>query len=294
MKKIKYIFYALRPKQWIKNLFIFLPLLFGKKLFVYPENAMALAAFFLFSLTSGAVYLVNDIVDVERDRHHPTKKLRPIASGKVTRQEALITAVFLGAVTLCASFLLNRNFGIVVVAYIAFNYVYSKTLKDAVIIDVFCLGAFFLLRVMAGSVVTGIMLSHWMIFMTILLALFLGFNKRRQELSMLGSSAATAHRRILTQYNTYFIDQMIGIVTASTVIVYMLYTVDARTVKEFGTEHLIYTIPFVYYGIFRYLYLIHKVCKDGDPTRVLLSDNKMQLNLAAWVIVTILVIYFKF
>lgn len=293
MRKLKYIFYSLRPKQWIKNLFIFLPLIFGKKLFVYPENVMAVAAFVLFSLTSGVVYLVNDIIDIEKDKRHPTKKLRPIASGKVTVTEAAISAVVLGIFTLVASFILSKPLTVVLAVYVAFNYLYSKVLKDAVIIDVFCLGVFFYLRVMAGSAVTGVTLSHWILFMTVLLALFLGFNKRRQELSILGRPAAISHRMILSQYSVYFIDQMIGVVTASIVVVYMLYTVDARTVKEFGTEHLIYTIPFVYYGIFRYLYLIHKLKKDGDPTRVLLSDNKMQLNLAAWVIITILVIYFK-
>jgi 4-hydroxybenzoate polyprenyltransferase len=291
MKKLKYIFFSLRPRQWIKNLFIFLPLVFGKKLFSYPDNLMCLAAFILFSLTSGVVYLVNDIVDVKKDRLHPTKRLRPIASGKISVKEGVIAAIILGAVVLAASFMLHKGLCSILLVYIAFNLLYSKIFKNAVIFDVFCLGAFFFLRLAAGSVVTGVKLSHWIIFMTMLLALFLGFTKRRQELAILGRPQAIAHRSILMQYNTYFIDQMVSVVTASIVVVYMLYTVDARTVNEFQTEHLIYTIPFVYYGIFRYLYLIHQLRKDGDPTRILMSDNKMQLDLAAWVIITILVVY---
>jgi len=148
-----------------------------------------------------------------------------------------------------------------------------------------------LLRIIAGSIVANIQMSHWIIFMTVLLALFLGFNKRRQELSMLGKEAIH-HRHALTQYNIYFIDQIVLVITSSIVVCYMLYTVDARTIKEFSTNHLMYSIPFVYYGIFRYLYLIHKIKKEGDPTRILLSDRMMRINIALWIGVCIVVIYF--
>lgn len=147
------------------------------------------------------------------------------------------------------------------------------------------------MRIIAGAAVARVVISYWIIFMTALVALFLGFNKRRQELRFL-KKKATAHRRVLTKYSFLFIDQMVPIITSSIVVVYMLYTVDARTVKEFGTNHLIYSIPFVYYGIFRYLYLIHKRHKGIDPTRILLSDGKMQLNFALWIIICIAVIYF--
>jgi 4-hydroxybenzoate polyprenyltransferase len=293
MKKIRYLFFSLRPKQWTKNFFIFLPLIFGKKLFVYPINLKVVAAFFLFSITSSVVYLINDIIDVEKDKLHPTKRLRPIASGKLMAQDAWTAAAILGAVSITCSFLLDIRFGMIVAAYLAFNFLYSIILKDAVIIDVFCIGAFFLLRIIAGSVVANIQMSHWIIFMTVLLALFLGFNKRRQELRVLGEYAKS-HRHILTQYNVYFIDQMVLVITSSIVVCYMLYTVDPETVKRFGSTHLIYSIPFVYYGIFRYLYLIHKLRKEGDPTRILLADNKMQLNLAVWLFICVAVIYFKF
>ena len=291
MKKIKYLFFALRPKQWIKNFFIFLPLIFGKKLFVYPVNLKVMIAFFLFSITSSVVYLINDIIDAEKDKLHPTKRLRPIASGKLKVRDAWIAAAILGAISIACSFLLDIQFGMIVVAYLVFNFLYSKILKNAVIIDVFCIGAFFFLRIIAGSIAANVQMSHWIIFMTVLLSLFLGFNKRRQELSMLGEKAIY-HRHALMKYNVYFIDQMVLVITSSIVVCYMLYTVDTRTVKEFGTNHLIYSIPFVYYGIFRYLYLIHKIRKEGDPTRILLSDRMMRINIVLWIAVCIAVIYF--
>lgn len=292
MNKIKYLFFALRPKQWVKNLFIFLPLVFGKKLFAYPDNLKTLIAFFLFSLVSGVVYLVNDIIDIEKDRLHPSKRLRPIASGKIKIWEAWMCAIVLGSGAFTMSFLLDPGFGLLVAGYLVFNLLYSKILKDAVIMDVFCIAVFFLMRIAAGCVAANVQMAHWIVFMTALLALFLGFNKRRQEMVMLGRSASS-HRHILIQYNIYFIDQMIPVITSSIVVCYMLFTIDPETVRKFGSNHLIFSIPFVYYGIFRYLYIIHKLKKEGDPTRILLSDSKMQLNLIAWLIVCIAVVYFK-
>ncbi|NQT90319.1 MAG: decaprenyl-phosphate phosphoribosyltransferase [Candidatus Omnitrophica bacterium] len=288
---MKYIIFALRPKQWIKNLFIFLPLIFGRMLFAFPNNLKTLAAFCLFSLGASAAYLLNDIIDVKKDRLHPTKRLRPIASGKVSVRDASIAALVLAALSITLSFMLDFYFGCIVVIYLIFNIIYSKVLKEIVIIDVFCIGAFFLLRIIAGAVVAGVEISHWIVIMTVLLALFLGFNKRRQELRLLESRAAR-FRNVLTRYNTYFIDQMIAVITSSIVVAYMLYTVDARTVAEFDTRGLMFSIPFVYYGIFRYLYLIHKIRRDGDPTRILLSDRPMQLNIALWIGVCIATIYF--
>lgn len=287
---IKYLFFALRPKHWIKNLFIFLALIFGKKLLVFPANLKTVIAFCLFSLAASVVYLVNDIIDIEKDKIHPTKRLRPIASGKVSIRQATITAFILGILSIALAFMLDVYFGYIVVIYLVFNFIYSKILKEVAIIDVFCIGCFFLLRIISGGVVIGVELSHWIIIMTVLLALFLGFNKRRQELKLL-ERGATHHRPALTKYNLYFIDQMIAITASSIVIAYTLYTVDARTVREFGTKSLMFSIPFVYYGVFRYLYLIHKVKRDGDPTAILLSDRKMQINLMLWVIVCITIIY---
>ena len=287
---MKHFVAALRPKQWVKNAFLFLPLVFGKKIFSYPENAMTIAAFFLFSFSSSAVYLINDVMDIESDRKHPKKHLRPIASGRLPVPHALTAAFILATASLTLSFLLNARFGWVVAVYLGMNLLYSRFLKHKVIVDVLCIGLFFLLRIGAGSVVAHVDLSHWILFMTALLALFLGFNKRRQELQQ--SEKVSSHRKVLEEYDAYFIDQMISVITASIVVVYMLYTVDAETVKNFGTTHLMYTIPFVYYGVFRYLYLVHKAQIDGDPTQVLLTDLRMQINIALWIGTCIAVIYF--
>lgn len=290
---MRYLFFSLRPAQWIKNLFIFLPLIFGRKLFVYPDNLKTLFAFFIFCMAASVVYLINDIIDIDKDKIHPIKQLRPIASAKVSISIARFMALALGLTSVSLSFILNLYFGVVVLVYLAGNILYSMVLKNAVIIDVFCLAAFFYLRIKAGGVVATVDLSHWIIFMVILLSLFLGLNKRRQELMLL-KDKSVSHRSVLTRYTPYFIDQMTSVITASIVVVYMLYTVDARTIREFGNDHLMYSIPFVYYGIFRYLYLIHRIRKGNDPTRILLSDRMMQINIALWVITCIAVIYFGF
>lgn len=288
---MKDLFIALRPKQWIKNLFVCLPLVFGRKIFSSPENIHTFFALLCFIGASSAVYLVNDVLDLKYDRQHPLKKRRPVASGRVSVPMALGAACLIASISLFFSYKLNVYMGHVIVAYIAFNFMYSSFLKNKVIIDIFCLAVFFLLRLAAGSVVAHVELSHWIVCMTFLLALFLGFGKRRQELSQVVAGQAD-QRKVLLQYDPYFIDQMISVVTSSIVIVYMLYTVDASTISRFGTSHLIITIPFVYYGIFRYLYLIHKAGVDGDPTQVLLSDLRIQISLAGWILVCVGVIYF--
>ncbi len=287
-----YLFYSLRPKHWAKNLFIFLPLIFGKKLFDSPENLKATLGFALFCLASSAVYIFNDLVDKEQDRLHSSKSLRPIASERLSASAALVAAVVLALSSTALAWLLDPSFAVVVVAYLVFNFVYTYLLKKLVIIDVFCLGLFFLLRIVAGTVLVDVEFSHWMIFMVVLLALFLGFNKRRQEFHSLHDEAS-AHRGVLAKYNLYFIDQMIAVITSTLVVVYMLYTIDERTVNHFGTRHLYYTIPFVYYGIFRYLYLVHKRKQAEDPTHVFFSDRMTQLNLFIWIALCIGIIYFK-
>ncbi len=291
MKKWKFLFFALRPKQWVKNFFVFLPLIFGKKLFVFPINLKVGCAFLLFCLASSAVYLVNDVIDRKKDKSHPFKRIRPIASGKVSKEEAILAALALTVLSAGLSLYLNVIFGLVICFYFAFNFLYSTFLKRIVIVDVFCISVFFLLRVIAGSLVAEVAISHWIVLMTGLLALFLGFNKRRQDLKLL-SRRTTPIEHVVTRYNRYFIDQISAVITSSIVMTYMLYTIDARTVHEFGSKHLMLSIPFVYYGIFRYLYLIHRYHKEGDPTRILLSDGFMQLNLALWAMVCITIIYF--
>jgi len=290
---MKYLFFALRPRQWIKNFFIFFPLIFGKKLFVFPANLKTLAAFSLFSLTAGVVYIINDIIDIERDKIHPAKLLRPIASAKISIREAWVAAFLLGSAAIILSFALDVYFGYIIFIYLIFNFIYSKVLKKYVIIDVFCIGGFFLLRIIAGSVVGKVELSVWIIIVTSLLAVFLGFIKRRQELKLLQKKAGL-HRQALSKYSVTFIDQLITIITAAIIIVYTLYAIDSGTARELKHGSLVYSIPFVYYGVFRYLYLVHKAWNDGDPTRILLSDRPLKWNIALWISVCILVIYFGF
>jgi len=289
---MKNLFFALRPKHWIKNLFIFIPLIFGEKLFVFPLNLKVAYAFVLFSAMSSAVYLVNDICDVEKDRNHRTKRLRPIASGKVSVWQAWMTVFILTFIVLILSFRLEGKLGVLLLSYFMLNLFYTRTLKDVVIIDVFCIAIFFLMRILAGTVITGVALSHWMVFMVVLLAMFIGFNKRRQEI-LTARENAHAQRSVLAKYDRYFIDQMIAVLTSSIVVVYMLYTVDARTIGIFGSNHLIYSIPFVYYGIFRYLYLVHKRRRGEDPTVLILSDRILAIDVGLWVLACIAIIYFK-
>lgn len=233
---------------------------------------------------------MNDILDLENDKVHPLKKMRPLAAGKISVQQAALAAGGLGVLTLFSAFTLDRDLGWLLSAYFLLNLLYSRLLKQMVILDVFCIGAFFLIRLLSGGAVAGVEVSHWIVFMTVLLSLFLGFNKRRQEIKLLGHRART-HRIVLAKYDRYFLDQMIMVVTAAIVVSYMLYTVDERTVEVFGTRHLMYTIPFVYYGIFRYSYLLRRWHKEGDPSRILLADRQLQWNLLAWVAMVISVIY---
>jgi 4-hydroxybenzoate polyprenyltransferase len=289
---MKQLLIAMRPKHWIKNLFLFLPLVFGEKLFSSPENYRVVIGFLIFSVTASAIYLLNDVLDMENDKLHSVKKLRPLAAGSVSPRTAVGTAVLLCALALFCGFKLDFYFGLSLVSYVVLNFLYMKYMKHVVILDVFCLGIFFVVRIIAGTALADVAFSHWMIFMVVLLAMFLGFNKRRQEFQQMGEDAVS-HRSVLAKYNLYFIDQMISVLTSSLVIVYMLYTVDERTLRGFGTAHLYYSVPFVYYGIFRYLYLVHKRKTAEDPTFVLLSDGMMQLNLVLWAAICVGVIYFK-
>ena len=289
---MKHLFFALRPKLWIKNCLIFTPLIFGKKLFLFPTNLKLVIGFFLFSLTASVAYLINDIIDIEKDKRHPIKRSRPIPSGKVSIRQARIMAFFLATVSVTLSFMLSAYFGWISIIYLIFNYFYTKIFKKIVIIDVFCLAVFFLVRIVVGGILAKTKLSHWVIFMTTLLALFLGFNKRRQELSM-NVGRKDIHSPELIQYSIYFIDKIVVITTSLIAIAYVLYTVDARTVADSGSKYLVFTMPFVYYGIFRYLFLIRKNNSYGDPTFILFSDIKMQINILAWLITCIALIYLQ-
>jgi 4-hydroxybenzoate polyprenyltransferase len=281
---------SLRPHQWTKNLVVFAALGFSKHLFETGPLLRSLLAFALFCGLSGTVYLVNDLADVGRDRLHPVKRQRPIASGALSMRTAALLAAGLGPLCLGLSFLLGPYFAACVLAYLALNLLYSFRLKEVVIVDVLCVSAGFVLRAVAGGLAIGAQVSDWLLICTILLSLFLTLAKRRHELTTL-SESATGHRKILAEYSPYLLDQMIAVVTASCVTAYAFYTTAAETREKFQTERLPWTLPFVLYGIFRYLYLVHQKSKGGSPTDVLLTDRPLLLAVALWAVAILLIVY---
>jgi 4-hydroxybenzoate polyprenyltransferase len=280
----------MRVQQWIKNLFLFAALVFSFHLRYWNDVLLTVAGFFAFSLAASGIYLVNDVADLEADKLHPVKSKRPLPSGKLSKQAALVSSVILMAIGVAWGFYLRMDYGIVVVVYVMINIAYSISLKNVVILDVMTIAAGFVLRVIGGAVLIDVPTSEWLIVCTVLLSLFLGFSKRRHELTLL-EGVANSHRTVLRQYSPYFLDQMIGIVTASTVMSYALYTMSAETMQKFGTKHLIYTVPFVLYGIFRYLYLVHKNEEGGNPAKLAVTDRPLLVNIILWVIVVIVIIY---
>jgi 4-hydroxybenzoate polyprenyltransferase len=281
---------SLRPSQWTKNLIIFGALMFGPKLTDVSAVLHAVAAFVIFCALSGVVYLINDVADREADRRHPLKMHRPIASGALPVSVALGTAAVLGSLALAAAFWLNPRFGTLAAAYVALLGLYSGPLKHIVIIDVLTIAIGFVLRAAAGAVVVSVPISHWLYVLTILLALFLALSKRRHELVLL-ADRATGHRRILEEYSPYLLDQMIAVVSASTIVAYAFYTVSPETVQKLNTDLLILTLPFPLYGIFRYLYLVHQKEGGGSPSDMLLTDRPLLLCVGLWALAVIVLVY---
>lgn len=281
---------SLRPSQWTKNLIIFAGLLFGQRLLDPGAVAYSLAAFAVFCALSGVVYLINDVADRDADRQHPLKRFRPIAAGDLPVGMALGVAAVLGASALAIAFLLRFEFGVAAAAYVALLGLYSGPLKHVVIIDVLTIAIGFVLRAAAGAIVIAEPVSHWLLIVTILLALFLALSKRRHELVLL-ADGATSHRRILQEYSPYLLDQMISVVTASTLVAYAFYTVSDETIQKFGTDRLGLTLPFPLYGIFRYLYLVHQKEGGGSPSDMLLNDKPLLACVALWAISVALIIY---
>jgi len=280
----------MRPQQWIKNLFLCAALVFSGNLF-HPDALLSVAfGFVIFSAGASGIYILNDITDLEKDKMHPEKSRRPLPSGALSVSSAAISALLLMAASIGCSFLLGTGFGYVMTGYIGINILYSFYLKHVVILDVMTISAGFVLRVLGGAVIIGVPTSEWLIICTILLSLFLGFSKRRHELTVL-EAQATNHRSVLEQYTPYFLDQMIGIVTASTVMSYALYTISEETVRKFGTNKLIYTVPFVLYGIFRYLYLVHRKVEGGNPTKIAVTDLPLLVNMVLWILTATVIIY---
>ncbi|PYR78182.1 MAG: decaprenyl-phosphate phosphoribosyltransferase [Acidobacteria bacterium] len=281
---------SVRPSQWTKNLFVFFGLLFGQRLLDPSSIRRSVLAFAVFCALSGVVYLVNDVADREADRLHPLKRNRPIASGTVPVNLAIATAIVLLAAALGFAWTINRPFFVVSLAYVSLLALYSGPLKHIVIIDVLTIAIGFVLRAAAGAVAIDVAMSHWLLILTILLALFLALSKRRHELVLL-ADGATGHRPILEHYSPYLLDQMIAVVTASTLISYVIYTVSPETVQKFHTDYLGLTLVFPLYGIFRYLYLVHKKEGGGSPSDMLLNDRPLLMCVALWGVAVAIIIY---
>jgi len=281
---------SLRPEQWTKNLLVLAGMLFGRRLLDPGSVMIAGATFVAFCALSGAVYLFNDVVDREADREHPLKRTRPIASGALSARVALLTAGLLGAAALAASVAIRPALGAVSAAYLILLVLYSTALKHVVIIDVLTIAAGFVLRAVAGAVVLAVPISHWLLVCTTLLALFLALSKRRHELTLL-VDGATGHRRILEEYTPYLLDQMVSVVTASTLVAYVSYATSAETAERLDTHWLGLTIPFVLYGIFRYLYLVHQKRGGGSPAAMLLTDRPLLVCVALWTACVIVILY---
>ena len=292
MKRLRALVRLARPKQWVKNIFVFTALIFARystpgggsfsAILSFSAIVDSIVAFACFCAASSAVYFFNDYRDCEEDRHHPTKRDRPLASGLLPAWVGM--AGFLacaGGSLAVASLELGTITAGVIGAYLVVNLAYSSGLKHVVIIDVLLISAGFVLRILAGAAAIAALPSTWLILCAIMISLFLGFTKRRAEVVLLGERARE-HRRVLAFYNTVFLDQMISIVTAATVVCYVLYTVDGRTVEIVGSRLMLFTVPFVLYGVFRYLYLVYHVESGGDPTRTVFTDLPLLLTGAGW------------
>ena len=279
-----------RPQQWVKNGFVFAALIFSRSLTDWHRNTRVILAGMIFCLISSAAYILNDVLDAPEDRNHPLKRLRPVASGRLKATTAALVAVLLALASLAGAWALDREFCLVVGLYAGVNVIYSWLLKRVILLDVFVIAAGFVLRVVGGGVVIHVVLSPWLIVCTTLLALFLALSKRRHEVVLLRENASN-HRAILAHYTPYFLDQLIGIVTASTVMSYALYTLSLDAQTKFPGKRLELTIPFVLFGIFRYLYLVHQNEEGGNPTRLLFTDPVLLSVVLMWAASVIFIIY---
>ncbi len=287
---LKNLFLSLRPKQWIKNSALFAPLLFSQNLFNGSLFLATLEAFGVFCLLTGSVYIFNDLKDLKEDRRHPVKRNRPLASGQVSPALASVVASLLFVLSLLIGWRISIPLAEIMGAYLLLQVLYTFYLKHLVILDIFSIATGFVFRVVAGGLAVGVHLSPWLLICTMLLSLFLAMAKRRHELIFLKEDAVN-HRGILKEYSPYLLDQMMGVVTATTVMSYALYTISEETVSKFHTSNLIFTLPFVLYGIFRYLYLVHQKVEGGRPEEILLTDRPLLLTVLAWTLTVLVVLY---
>lgn len=283
--KFKGFILILRPKQWIKNLFLFAGLLFSRNIDKPSYIITSFYAFLCFCMVSSTVYIFNDIRDIEKDRRHPEKRKRPLAAGVLNRREAQILMLLMLPVSAALSFMLNHSFGFIIMAYLFNNVIYTLYVKNIVILDVMSIALGFILRVSGGAVVIGVAISPWLLLCTFLLALFLGFSKRRNELLIFQEDAYN-QRRILEHYSLEFIDNMLSIVTTSTLISYSMYTFYAGS-----NRHSMVTILFVLYGIFRYQYIIYNKKMGESPEEIVLTDKPLAVDIMLWILVSIVTLY---
>ena len=281
----------IRIPQWIKNFFVFVPLVFSLNLFKGNYFLTSLTGFFVFCLTSSIVYIINDIADAEADGAHPKKKNRPIASGKISaRQGIIISVIFtIGVVILCLN--VTTSFIFFLVLFFLINFLYSIKLKHIVLLDIFSIAAGFLIRVLAGAVIIGVTISSWLILTTMFISLFLAVMKRHSELEILPENSSAETRKVLAFYSLNFADQLATVAAAGVIICYALYTVSERTITIFRTENLIYTTPFVVFGIFRYMFLVYMNKQGENTTQILLTDLQMIITVILYGTVTLLIIY---
>lgn len=281
---------SLRPRQWIKNLLVFAGLIFSQNLFHLDALLTTIYAFFIFCIVSGSIYILNDIIDLPFDRTNPLKAKRPLASGKLKVSYAKIAVLILIPISLLFAYLLNPRFFVVVLSYIVLQVSYSFYLKNIPILDIFAIALGSILRVVGGTVIINVSISSWLLVCTILLALLLALSKRRYELIIFEAEARN-RRKVLAEYSTYLLDQMISVVTSSVLITYSLYTMSQETVERFGSRDLIFTIPFVLYGIFRFLYLVYRKDLGDSPEGLLLLDRPLLIDVSLWVVTVLVVIY---
>ncbi len=281
----------LRLPQWIKNLFVFVPLVFSQHLFDREYFLISLSGFILFCITSSLVYIINDIIDLEADKAHPVKKLRPLPSGKISRINAILFATLIFVIAGTALTQFNEYFAISAISYFVLNIFYSFYFKHVVLLDIFSIAAGFTLRVIAGALIISVPISSWLLLTTMFISLFLAVMKRQSELKLIHDDANNATRKVLASYSLDFTSQMATIAASAVIICYALYSVSSRTVSVFGTENLIYTTPFVVFGIFRYMYLVYINKKGENTTEIMLTDLPMILNVLLYILTTTLIIY---
>ncbi len=287
---LKALLKSMRIRQWTKNVFVLAALVFDRQLLNITSLWHSVAGMFIFCLLSSSVYLFNDIMDVEADRKHPVKSKRPIASGLLPIRVALVASIILVVITLPLAYLLSPWFALIAFIYFALNLAYSTWLKHIAILDVLLVAAFFVLRVAAGVTLIKVeRFSPWLYVVTTLFALYIGFGKRRAELALL-AEGANMHRKVLEGYTIPMLDQFITIVSSTTIVAYSLYTFTAENLK--GSALMMLTIPFVLYGIFRYLYLVQVKHAGGAPEELLLTDRPLQITIFFWGLSVLLIFYY--